>query len=93
MFGIAWLGPFLLSIAGSLVARVLLSLGMGFVSYAVLTSLASTVTQAIQSSYYALPAVPLALLNLAGLGVALNIICSALITRAGLMAVKKLVFL
>jgi hypothetical protein len=86
----ALLGPFLVSITGSIVARVLLALGMGVVSYAVLSTLASNFVSQMQSNYDALNGVVLTLLNMAGGGVSLGIIGSALITRASLMAIKKL---
>jgi hypothetical protein len=86
----ALLGPFLIAITGSIAARVLLSLGMGVVSYAVLSTLANDFVNHIQATYSLLNGSVLALLNLFGFGTSLGILGSALITRATFMAIKKL---
>ncbi len=85
-----FLAPFLLSITGSIAARVLTSLGIGIFSYAALTTLTTAVITNIQANYNALPLIPLAIINLAGGGQAIAIICAALVTRASLSAVKSL---
>lgn len=84
------LASFLMAITGSLAARVLTSLGIGFLSYAALSTLASTVVNNITSNYNALGGVVLPLLNLAGGGQVMGIMCAALVTRASLLAVKKI---
>lgn len=86
----ATLASFLLAITGSLAARVLTSLGIGFVSYAALTTLASAVVSNVTSNYNAMGSVALNLLNLAGFGTALGILCAAMVTRASMMAIKRL---
>lgn len=86
----ATLASFLLAITGSLAARVLTSLGIGIMSYAALTTLAGTVVANITSNYQSTPSQVLNLLNLAGGGVGLGIICAALVTKASLQAIKKL---
>jgi hypothetical protein len=83
------IAAFLLSITGSLAARVLTSLGIGFASYAVLSTLTSQVVAQVTSNYQAQNTVVLNLLNLAGGGTALGIIIAALITRASLQAIKR----
>lgn len=84
------LATFLLGITGSLAARVLTSLGIGFVSYAALTTLASAVVANVTSNYQSMSSQILGLLNLAGGGTGLGIILAALVTKASLQAIKKL---
>jgi hypothetical protein len=84
------LGAFLLSMTGSLVARVLLTLGIGFVSYTSFNSLAVTFTQNVASSYSLVPQQIFQILNLAGGGTAMVIISSAIVTKASIMAIAKL---
>ncbi len=83
------LATFLMSIAGSLAARVMLSLGFGIVSYASIITLANTVVNNVTANYNNLDTVTFNLLNLAGAGQALGIILSALVTRASLVAIKR----
>jgi len=84
------LAAFLLSITGSLAARVLVALGIGIFSYAALSTLAASVQSHVISNWNGIGSVVLSLLNLAGGGQALGILISALITRASLMAIKKM---
>jgi len=86
----ATIASFLLSIAGSLTARVLLSLGIGFLSYAAITTLAANVISEAQANYNSVDPVILQLLNLGGAGQFLGIIAAGLMARASLLAVKKL---
>jgi hypothetical protein len=79
-----------MGMTGSLVTRVMTTLGLGFVSYAGLNALASAVVNNVNASYGGLSGVTLALLTMSGFTTALNIITSSIITRASLMAVKKM---
>jgi hypothetical protein len=81
---------FLLSITGSVVARVLFSLGFGVVSYAALSTLTEDVVSSAFSNYQSITPAVLQILNLGGVGQALGIITSAMATRGALMAIKKL---
>ncbi|MDD2759937.1 MAG: DUF2523 domain-containing protein [Methylomonas sp.] len=83
------LSNFLIGIAGSLTARVMISLGFGIVSYAALTAVASNVVSDVQSNYLMLDPSVMAVLNLAGGGQALGIICGGLVTSAALGAFKR----
>lgn len=83
------LAQFLMSIAGSLAARVLLSLGIGIVSYAAITDLANKVVTQVTQSYQAVDVTVLAILNLAGAGQAIGILLAALVSRASLVAIKR----
>jgi len=80
---------FLMAISGSIAARVMLSLGIGIVSYSAINTLAQTVKNNVTQNYNALDSVVLSLLNLAGAGEALGILLAALITRASLVAIKR----
>lgn len=84
------LGAFLLAMTESLTARVLLSLGMGLASFASLGVLAQGFVTAIQNQYGQVDGVILAFLNLSGFSSGLTIMGSSLLTRAGMMALKKL---
>jgi|GEM_PF-4925947 len=84
------LGAWLLSIAGSLVGRALLSLGFAFVSYAGITSLTGGVISAAQSRYSAIDPDILQFLNLGGVGESGGIIAAALVARGTMSAIKKL---
>lgn len=81
---------FLMGIAGSLAARVLLSLGFGVFSYAALNTLATTVVNNVTTNYNQIDTTALNLLNLAGGGEAMGILLGALVTRASLVAFKRL---
>lgn len=84
------LATFLLSIAGSLAGRVLLSLGLGMVSYAGLNLLVSQLVDLVKISYTSTNGVVLQILNLAGAGAAMGILVAALVTRVSLMAITKI---
>jgi hypothetical protein len=84
------LAAVLLGLTGSIAARVLTSLGIGIISYAALSTLAATVVASVTSNYNLLDPVIFNLLNLAGAGQAMGILCAAMITRASLQAIKKL---
>ncbi len=79
---------FLSSIVGPLVAKVLTSLGMGAISYVGITVLLSAVRTYLIGNVTGLPADVLAILGLAKLDVAVNIILSAVAARAALSGVN-----
>lgn len=78
--------PLLISLAGNLVARGLLSLGMGFVSYQVLVTIASRVADQITILWGTGLAPVLSMLELAGIGQAIGIILGGMMARATLGA-------
>jgi hypothetical protein len=86
-------GTFLASLAGPIVRRMLISLGVGVASYAALSAALNSALSHAQSSYSGLPADVLGLLGLAGVPDALAIICGGLVARASLLAVKRLAVL
>ncbi|WAR42976.1 DUF2523 domain-containing protein [Methylomonas rapida] len=84
------IAAFLLSITGTLAARVLVSLGFGLISYAALTAFASSVIAQAQAKFALIDPTILQLLNLGGVGQFLGILAAGLTTRAAMMAIKKL---
>lgn len=84
------LATFLLAITSSIAARVLFSLGFGFFSYAALTSLANTAISTAQTNYNLIDSRVLQMLNLGGIGQFMGILSAALVTKATLLAIKKL---
>lgn len=84
------LAAFLLSITGTLAARVVTSLGFGFFTYTALTSLAASVISSAQANYNLIDPRILQLLNLGGIGQFMGILAAALTTKAALLAIKKL---
>jgi hypothetical protein len=84
-----YLATFLLSITGSVAARVLTALGIGIISYAALSTLANQAVSAAETNYYSIQATVLALINMGGIGKSLGILTSALITKATMLAIKK----
>ena len=86
----------LIQAAGTLVGRVLLSLGFGYVSYTALDSSLSWIKSSVASSFGALPGQTVAVLGALGVGSAISIVLSAVAARMlldGLTggAIKKLV--
>lgn len=79
---------FLSAIVGPLVAKVLTSLGLGAVTYVGITVLLSTVKTYLIGEVNGLPGDLLAILGLAKLDVAVNIMLSAVAARAALSGVN-----
>jgi hypothetical protein len=84
------LASFLLSITGTLAARVLFSLGFGIFSYAALTTLVTSVVNIAKTNYLTVDSRVIQLLNLGGVGDSMAIITAALLTKAALLSIKKL---
>lgn len=83
-------GAFLLALAGPIARRVLLSLGLGVVSYAGLALIAEQVKTAVVDNYGALSGNVLDLLNLLGAGQAIGIVLGAIIARAAFAAISRI---
>ena len=86
----------LVSAAGSLVGRILISLGVSYVSYKGLDVLFSGIQTAIQANISGLPSGVVGLMGILKIGTSINIIFSAIVVRltlGGLTggAVKKMV--
>ena len=84
------LGLFLMALVGPLARRVMLSLGLGVVSYALLAVTATQVVQQVQALYSGIGGPVVQLLDLIGFGQAIGIILGALVARAAFSAVSKI---
>ena len=84
------LATFLMAISGSLAARVLTGLGIGIFSYAAITTLISTVNGLVISNFNGIGSFTLKIVNLAGGGQAVAIICAAFVVKGSLMAIKSM---
>jgi len=84
------LATFLMAISGSLAARVLTGLGIGIVSYAAISTLIATVNELVIANFNSLGSFALKIVNLAGGGQAVAIICAAFVVKGSLMAIKSM---
>lgn len=84
------LAAFLISIAGTLAGRVLISLGIGWVTYEGYSLLADQVIAAVQTNMGGVGASTLAILGLAGFPTAIGVILGAFSAKAALSAVARL---
>lgn len=84
------LAAFLASISGSLAARVLLSLGIGWITYAGFDAFADQAKSAVLANFDLINPDVLAVLGLAGVSQSVGIVLGALAARAGLSAVSML---
>lgn len=83
-------GVFLVALAGPVARRVMLSLGLGLVSYAGLALIADQVRDAVLANYGTLSGSVLELLNLIGFGQAVGIVLGGIIARAAFAAVSRI---
>jgi hypothetical protein len=83
------LGGFLLSLAPSLVAKVMTILGFTIFSYLGITTFINSLISSSTGSYSAVNGVVHSFLNIAGFDQALSIVGSAVISRIGLLALKR----
>ena len=91
-----WLAGILLSVAGPILSRVLIGLGIGFVSYTGVDLVQSQVLNLFMANAAALPASAAQWLGILKIGTCLNILLSAMAIRAALAgmtsgAIKKMV--
>lgn len=80
----------LMGLVGPLVARVLLTLGVGIVTITGLTAVLGLVSSTIQSSFNSLPGDVVQLLFLSGLPQGMAIVLSALAARITMMQLSKI---
>ncbi|TAN71678.1 MAG: DUF2523 domain-containing protein [Methylobacter sp.] len=78
----------MLALTGTVTARVMTTLGLGYISYTSIKVLATTLQNNIFSCYALINSDILNILDLVGLGEALHIITAAFVTKAGMMAIK-----
>lgn len=84
------IGTFLAAIAGPIAKKVLIALGFGVASYAAVATALSAALGAARSAYGGMSGDVLALVDLAGVGVAASILAGALTARVSLQVLKKL---
>lgn len=82
--------PALAAAAGPIAKYVLTSLGIGFITFAALNTLASAVTTHVQTNYGAMPASVAAIADLLGVGTAIGIILGGITARASYAAIARL---
>lgn len=84
------LGSFLVGLAGPLVRRVLLSLGMGFVGYAGVAVVVNQMIASAKASWSGIPADAMLLLQIGGVSTAFSIIVGSFLVKLSLNVVKRL---
>lgn len=85
------LAPFLIGLVGSIVGRVLVSLGMSIVTIKGVDTVIGQMKREVVSATYALPGDMLSLFLMAGGGVAINLIFAAITFRLTYWSVVKVV--
>jgi len=83
-----WLAGILVSVAGPILSRVLIGLGIGFVSYTGVDLIQTQVYDLFMSNAGALPASASQWLGILKIGTCLNILLSAMAIRAALAGVN-----
>lgn len=83
------LGTWLVSLAGPIVRKMMISLGIGIASYAAISTALNAALGAAKAAWAGLGGDSLNLIQLAGAGEALSIISGALLARVSLMVMKK----
>lgn len=84
----ALLAPLLIWILSSALAKILFSIGIGFMTYTGIQALVEQFLDASTGFLSQLPSEILALLHIAGVDQAISIIGGALLTRAAIQAAK-----
>jgi hypothetical protein len=87
---VAEIGSWLVTLAGPLVRKALVSLGIGVASYAAIVTALNAALDHAKSAWGGLSGDALSLIQMAGCGEALSIVAGALVARVGLMSLKKL---
>lgn len=82
--------PLLAAAAGPIAKYVLQSLGIGFITFALLTTLVNTLTTHIQTAYGGMPASVAVMADMLGIGTAIGIILGAIAARASYAALARL---
>ena len=85
----AGLGTFLVALAGPIAKKVMVSLGVGVVSYAAITAALTAVLSSAKSAWGGLGGDALALIEMAGVGVAASIFAGALMARVSMQVLKR----
>lgn len=85
------LGTFLGAAVAPLAKRVLTALGMGYISYTILTTIIDQAIMYAKDQYLGLPSAVLGLAGLAGIGECMGIITAAITFRIGFIAQRKVI--
>lgn len=83
------IAAWLMSIAGPIITRVLIQLGVGIVSYAAVSTAVATLINQAKSSYLGMPADVLSILAMSGANDAMGIIVAAISARLALQVTKR----
>jgi hypothetical protein len=83
------IGTWLVSLAGPIIKKILLTLGIGLVSYAALSVALNQAINAAKSAWSGMGGDTLALVQLAGVPDAISIIVGAVLARVAMQTVKK----
>ena len=83
-------GLFLQNTVGPLARRVLLGLGIGYLTFGSISSAINTLITSVQGYFSGIPAFALSLLQIAGLGQALAVISGAILVRIAFGTSKTL---
>ncbi len=81
---------FLMSLVGPVVKRILVSLGVGLVSYAAISTAVNALLGSAKSAWGGMSGDVLSLVELSGANTAISIIAGAIVAKVALMAVTKL---
>lgn len=84
------LGSFLMAMAGPLAARVLVSLGIGWITYEGVVYVAQQIQTQIQGLWAQLPSSFLGLSGLCGFTEAMGLVLGGIVARASLYAAARL---
>lgn len=84
------LAAWLTALVGPLAKKVLAALGLGVVSYTVITSLLNQAISAAQAAFGQVSGITLSILTLAGAPDVLGILSGALVARVSLMTLEKI---
>jgi len=83
------IGTWLVGLAGPFIRKVLLSLGVGVVSYAAVSAALAAVLSSAKTAWGGLAGDALALIQMAGVNTAASILAGALPARVALQVVKR----
>lgn len=75
-------------IISSVIAKILVAMGIGVFTYYGLLALVQELIAQVQSAFAGLPAQVSQVLSIAGIPEALSILCSAFLTRASIQAIQ-----
>ena len=84
------IGTWLVSLAGPAAKKILMSLGMGVVSYGAISVALNSALDAARNAWGGFSGDALSIVQLAGVGEGMSILAGAMIARVSVMALNKL---